>query len=73
VTLRGKGVTHLRASGRGDLIVHVDVQTPTRLEPDQEELLRQLATLRGEERPQGRLAPAHSGIFNRLRDAFSGR
>ncbi len=73
VTLRGKGVTHLRGVGRGDLIVHIDVQTPTRLDEEQERLLRELATLRGEERPEARLAPAHSGIFSRLRDAFSGR
>jgi molecular chaperone DnaJ len=73
ITLRGKGVTHLRGSGRGDLIVHVDVQTPTRLDEEQERLLRELAALRGEERAEGRLAPAHSGIFSRLRDAFSGR
>jgi molecular chaperone DnaJ len=73
VTLRGKGVTHLRASGRGDLIVHIDVQTPTRLDEEQERLLRSLAVLRGEERPEARLAPAHSGIFSRLRDAFAGR
>jgi molecular chaperone DnaJ len=73
VTLRAKGVTHLRASGRGDLVVHVDVQTPTRLDAEQEELLRQLAVLRGEERPEARMSPAHGGIFSRLRDAFSGR
>jgi molecular chaperone DnaJ len=73
ITLRGRGVTHLRANGRGDLIVHVDVQTPTRLDEQQERLLRELAKLRGEERPEGRLAPAHAGIFSRLRDAFSGR
>jgi molecular chaperone DnaJ len=73
VTLRGKGVTHLRASGRGDLIVHIDVQTPTRLDEEQERLLRELAELRGEERPEARLAPAQGGIFSRLRDAFTGR
>jgi molecular chaperone DnaJ len=73
VTMRGKGVTHLRGAGRGDLIIHFDVQTPTRLDPEQERLLRELAALRGEERPEARLSPAQSGIFSRLRDAFSGR
>ena len=33
VTLRARGVPHLRSSGRGDLLVHIDVQTPTRLDP----------------------------------------
>jgi molecular chaperone DnaJ len=73
VTLRGKGVTHLRASGRGDMVVHIDVETPTRLDEEQERLLRQLAHLRGEERPEARMSPAHGGLFSRLRDAFSGR
>jgi molecular chaperone DnaJ len=72
-TLRGLGVTHLRTGGRGDLHVHVDVQTPTRLDDEQERLLRELARLRGEERPEGRLAAAHSGVFSRLRDRFAGR
>ena len=47
--------------------------TPTRLDPDQEELLRQFAALRGEERPEGRMAPAGQGLFGKLRDALKGR
>ena len=43
-------------------------------QPAQEELLRQLATARGEERPQGRVAnPAEGSIFGKLRDAFKAR
>ncbi len=72
-TMRNLGVTHLRGSGRGDLIVHLAVQTPTKLDEQQEDLLRQLATLRGEERPAGRMAPAHSSVFTKLRDRFAGR
>ena len=50
------------------------VQTPTRLDAAQEELLRQLATARGEERPEGRVAnPAEGSIFGKLRDAFKAR
>jgi molecular chaperone DnaJ len=73
IPLRGKGITHLRASGRGDLLVHVDVQTPTKLDDEQEQLLRRLAELRGEERPVGQFAPGQQGLFSRLRDAFNGR
>jgi molecular chaperone DnaJ len=51
MTLRARGVPHLRATGRGDLHVHLQVQVPTRLDHKQEELLRDLARLRGEERP----------------------
>jgi len=73
MTLRGLGVTHLRGTGRGDLVVHATVQTPTRLDEQQEELLRQLAVLRGEERPEGRLAPANPGLLGKLRDAFKAK
>jgi molecular chaperone DnaJ len=74
VTLPGRGVRHLRGSGRGDLHVHVSVQTPTRLDGEQEDLLRRLAALRGEEKPMGTFASgaAPSGFFSRLRDAFNG-
>jgi molecular chaperone DnaJ len=73
MTLRGLGVTHLRGTGRGDLIVHANVQTPTRLDDQQEDLLRQLASIRGEERPEGRLSPAGQGLFGKLRDAFKAK
>jgi len=73
LTLKQKGTAHLRASGRGDLFVHVEVLTPTKLDDRQEELLRELATLRGEERPSATVAghPSQSGFFSRLRDAFN--
>jgi len=73
MTLKGKGVTHLRGTGRGDLLVHAGVQTPTKLSTDQEEMLRQFAVLRGEERPEGRLTLASQGLFGKLRDAFLGK
>ena len=74
VTLPGLGVTHLRRQGRGNLIVHVDVQTPTRLDAEQEELLRKLAALRGEDGPDvGQVTGTRQGFFNRLRDAFNER
>ena len=73
MTLKGKGVTHLRGTGRGDLLVHAGVQTPTKLTPQQEKILRELAAVRGEERPEGRLSPASQGLFGKLRDAFLGK
>lgn len=73
ITLRGLGTGHLHASGRGDLHLHVDVVVPSRLDPEQERLLRELAALRGEELPEARLHPAHAGVFARLRDKFAGR
>jgi molecular chaperone DnaJ len=73
IPMVGQGTERLNSSGRGDLIIHVTVETPTKLEPDQEELLRQLAKLRGEEAPPGKFAPGQQGFFSRLRDAFNGR
>src|SRR5262252_1130242 len=73
IPLFGQGSSHLHGPGRGDLVIHVTVETPTKLEPDQEELMRQLARLRGEESPPGKFAPGEQGFFSRLRDAFNGR
>lgn len=73
ITMFGRGVQRLNESGRGDLLIHVNVETPTRLDPAQEELLRELAKQRGEERPPGKFAPGQQGFFSRLRDAFNGR
>ena len=67
ITLRGLGVTHLRGYGRGDLKVHLQVETPAKLDPAQEDLLRQLAKLRGEQFTEGKLA-ASGGVFAKLRD-----
>jgi molecular chaperone DnaJ len=72
LTLRGLGMPRLRGTGSGNLMVHIDVVTPTRIDGRQAELLRELATLRGEEKPQ--LADrASGGFFSRIRDSFVGR
>ena len=68
--LRGRGVPGLRG-GRGDLVVTVVVETPTRLDPRQEELLRELAAIREEEQPSGQVRPGTKSVFGRLRDAFN--
>ena len=73
IPMYGQGTERLNSSGRGDLIIHVTVETPIKLEPEQEELLRQLAKLRGEEAPPGKFAPGQQGFFSRLRDAFNSR
>jgi molecular chaperone DnaJ len=73
IPLYGQGSSHLHGPGRGDLVIHVTVETPVKLEPEQEEMLRQLARMRGEESPPGRFSPGEQGFFSRLRDAFNGR
>jgi molecular chaperone DnaJ len=65
VRLRGRGVPHLDRRQRGDLVVRVVVQVPTDLTPEQEDLLRQYAALRGDE-----VAAADAGFLSRIRSAF---
>ncbi len=74
VVIRGKGAARLRSGSRGDLYVHLRVQTPTRLDPQQEELLKQLAAIREEATAQVSTASAESGgFFTRIKDAFSSK
>lgn len=46
IHLKQKGVTHLRGSGRGDLFVTIQVNTPSKIDAKQKELFRQLADFR---------------------------
>jgi molecular chaperone DnaJ len=71
--LRARGVPHLRGVGRGDLHIHISVKTPTRLDEEQERLLRELARLRGEDLPVSTRAQGGGGLFSKMRDAFNGR
>jgi molecular chaperone DnaJ len=71
LTLRGQGVPRLRGPGRGDLVVQVVVETPQDLDDAQRDLLKQLAALRDEERPEAQLGSTHrGGVFGRIKDAF---
>ncbi len=65
LTLRARGIPHLRGTGRGDLHVHLDIQVPTRLDAEQERLLRELARIRGEEQPGS--SGKSQGLFGRKR------
>jgi molecular chaperone DnaJ len=67
LTLRGRGIPRLRSSSRGDLHVHIEVRTPTRLDDEQERLLRELAALRAEEVSA---VTKGNGLFGKVRDAF---
>jgi len=63
--IKGAGVPSLRGRGRGDLLVRVDVEVPTKLDDEEAELLHRLAEHRGEA-----VAPPSKGVFARLRSAF---
>jgi molecular chaperone DnaJ len=61
----GHGVPRLRGGRRGDLLVSVFVDTPVKLSKEEDELLRKLAALRGEQ-----VQPPDPGLLSRLRSAF---
>ena len=65
--VKGKGVPHLRANGRGDELVIVNVEIPSRLSADQRKLFEQLAQTMGTEvRPQER------SFFDKLKEVLGG-
>jgi molecular chaperone DnaJ len=66
--LKGLGVPRLRGRGRGDLYVHVVVDTPADLDDAQRSLLTALAEARGEHLES---APPADGLFSKLRSALS--
>ena len=64
---RGAGMPVLQGRGRGDLVVEVQVETPTKLSARQKELLREFReTETGDECPESR------GFFEKLKVALGG-
>ncbi len=64
---RGAGMPVLQGRGRGDLVIEIAVETPTRLSARQKELLQELqATETGDETPEAK------GFFERIKDAWTG-
>ena len=72
VSLRGGGMPRLRREGRGDLHIEIIVETPTGLTEEQKGLLKKISEMRGEDslvvEP---VKLSESGLFSKLRDAFS--
>jgi molecular chaperone DnaJ len=63
--LRGRGVPHIERRARGDLLINVVVDVPTQMSAEEEEAIRLLADLRGDE-----VAPPPSGLLSKLRSAL---
>jgi molecular chaperone DnaJ len=62
---RGAGMPVLNGRGHGDMVIQVDVETPTRLSARQKELLEEFrATETGDE------CPASTGFFKKLKAAW---
>ncbi len=68
LTIKGRGITPLRGSQRGDLRVGVHVVTPTRLDAKERALIEDFA--KRTKAPAPRLAEFHQGLFAKLRDRF---
>jgi len=65
--VRGAGMPVLQGRGRGDLVVEIKVETPTRLTRKQKEILQQFRdTETGDECPESR------SFLSKLKDAFGG-
>jgi len=64
---RAKGVVNINGLGRGDQLVKVVVQTPTKLTRRQRELLESLA----EELPSPSETVENEGFFEKVRDIFA--
>ena len=65
IRMKGLGVPSLRTGRRGDLVIEMQVQVPTKLAAEEAELLAQFAELRGE-----KVNPPADGLFTRIRSAF---
>lgn len=63
--LRGRGVPSVDGRGRGDLLVRIAVDVPTKLSDDQDQLLRQYAAAMGDE-----VSPTDESFFAKIKSAF---
>ena len=63
--LRGRGIVHVNGRERGDLLVRVMVEVPTRLNAEQRTKLQEFAELCGEEN-----SPMRKSFFERAKEFF---
>ncbi|WP_308493827.1 molecular chaperone DnaJ [Microbacterium terrisoli] len=68
LTIKGRGITPLRGTQRGDLRVGVHVVTPTRLDAKERALIEDFK--KKTKSPAPKLAEFQQGLFARLRDRF---
>jgi molecular chaperone DnaJ len=68
ITVKGRGVTHLRGSGRGDLKIGVQVLTPGRVNTKEKELIEAFGN--SYKSPPPILSKFQQGLFAKVRDRF---
>ena len=65
--LKGKGLPQLQGYGTGDLFVHINIWTPTKISKEERELLEQLQK---SENFQPKLDGSEKGFFQKVKDMF---
>jgi molecular chaperone DnaJ len=68
LTVKDRGISRLRGSGRGDLRIGIQVVTPTKLDHKERELIRKFAETQKQNAPT--LAHFQQGLFAKLRERF---
>ena len=64
--IRGRGMPPLNGGGFGDMVISVDVETPTKMSPRQKELLEEFRAIEGEVGS----CPKSTGFFTKLKDMW---
>ena len=65
--LKNKGVANVRGAGRGDQLIIVNVEIPSRLTAEQQDLLEQLAKTLGTE-----VLPQEKSFFDKIKEVLGG-
>ena len=65
ISVKGEGFPNVRGYGVGNMLVHVVVETPTKLTPGQEELLREFA-----ESEHKNVTPKRKSFFQKVKKLF---
>ena len=65
--LKGKGLPQLQGYGTGDLFVHINIWTPTKISKEEKELLEKLQK---SENFQPKLDGSEKGFFQKVKDMF---
>lgn len=64
--VKGEGFTNVHGQGKGDLLVRIFVETPTKLSEQQKQLLQQFSALEG---PAN--LPKRKGFLDKIKDIFA--
>ena len=63
--LKGKGMSVMRSTNRGDMYIHAQVETPVNLSKKQKELLREFESIGGD-----KTNPQSAGFFDKVKELW---